>query len=126
MAGFPFDPGPHAPRPRLASGRRLTIAGRPTTVTGQTQSIFARKKDAGLDRSTLTNKSSYKAQDIWEYPRGNRIGRGVWDSREAILEACCDVMNTLMAKSGHITSMKPELGEGQNLGRLALKRVPVK
>ena len=45
------------------------------------------------------------AQDIWEYPRGNWLGRGVCNSHEAILEACRDAWNALMAKSEVITSI---------------------
>jgi len=32
------------------------------------------------------------AQDIWENPRGNRLGRGVWNNCEAILAACCGAL----------------------------------
>jgi hypothetical protein len=56
----------HAPRPGLASGRRrLTIAGRSTTATGQTPTILPRQKDAGIDKSDLTKKSPCKAQEAF-------------------------------------------------------------
>ncbi|MGH6813204.1 MAG: hypothetical protein ACREDM_13015 [Methylocella sp.] len=45
------------------------------------------------------------AQDICGYPRGNYPGHRVWDSHEAILDACCDAWNALMAQSEVIASI---------------------
>lgn len=51
----------HAPRPGLASGRRrLTIAGRSTTATGQTPAILARQKDDGHRQKRLEKNSHAK------------------------------------------------------------------
>ena len=45
------------------------------------------------------------AQDIWENPRGNRLGRGVWNNCEAIIAACCGALERLMAKSELMASI---------------------
>jgi hypothetical protein len=44
-------------------------------------------------------------ENIWEYLRGNWLSNCVWDSYEAILDACCNAWNVLMAKSEVITSI---------------------
>ena len=36
-------------------------------------------------------------ENIWEYLRGNCLSHCVWDTYEAIGDACCDAWNTLMA-----------------------------
>lgn len=96
----------HAPRPGLASGRRrLTIAGRSTTATGQTPAILARQKDDGHRQKRLEKKFPCKAQDIWDYLRSNFLSHRVWDSYEAILDACCDAWNALIAKPEVIASI---------------------
>ncbi|MGH6811727.1 MAG: hypothetical protein ACREDM_05085 [Methylocella sp.] len=46
------------------------------------------------------------AQDICGYPRGNYPGHRVWDSHEAILDACRGAWNAPMAKSQVIASIK--------------------
>jgi len=43
-------------------------------------------------------------ENIWDYPRGNFPSHSIWDSYEAILDACCDAWNALMAKSEVIAS----------------------
>jgi transposase len=45
------------------------------------------------------------AENIWEYLRSNALSNRVWDTYEAILYACCDAWNGLMAKSNVITSI---------------------
>jgi DDE superfamily endonuclease len=58
-------------------------------------------------------------ENIWEYPCGNWLGHCVWDSHEAILDACCGAWNALMAKiRGHHLHRNQRVGTGQNLGRL--------
>src|ERR1700680_3168028 len=44
-------------------------------------------------------------ENIWEYLRSNWFSHCVWDTYEAILDACCDAWNALMAKSEIITSI---------------------
>lgn len=44
-------------------------------------------------------------ENIWEYLRSNFLSHCVWDTYEAILDACCDAWNALMAKSEIITSI---------------------
>ena len=39
------------------------------------------------------------------YARGNFLSRCVWDTREAILDACCDAWNAQNAKSEVISSI---------------------
>jgi hypothetical protein len=36
------------------------------------------------------------AENIWEYLRGNELSHCVWDSYEAIVDACCSAWNGLM------------------------------
>jgi len=45
------------------------------------------------------------AENIWEYLRGNALSNCGWETYEAILDACCDAWNALMAKSNLITSI---------------------
>ena len=42
---------------------------------------------------------------IWEYLRGNCLSHCVWDTYEAIVDACCDAWNTLMATPDVIASI---------------------
>jgi hypothetical protein len=44
-------------------------------------------------------------ENIWEYLRSNWLSQCVFDSYEAILDACCDAWNDLIAKSEVITSI---------------------
>ena len=44
-------------------------------------------------------------ENLWEYLRSNWLSHCVWDTYEAILDACCDAWNALMAKSEVITSI---------------------
>ena len=44
-------------------------------------------------------------ENIWEYLRSNWLSHCIWDTYEAILDACCDAWNALMAKSEVITSI---------------------
>jgi len=37
------------------------------------------------------------AENIWEYLRGNKLSHCVWDSYDAIVDACCEAWNWLMA-----------------------------
>jgi hypothetical protein len=44
-------------------------------------------------------------ENIWEYLRGNCLSHSVWDTYEAILDACCDAWNALMATPDIIASI---------------------
>ena len=44
-------------------------------------------------------------ENLGEYLRSNWLSHCVWDTYEAILDACCDAWNVLMAKSEVITSI---------------------
>jgi hypothetical protein len=44
-------------------------------------------------------------ENIWDYLRSNFLSRCVWDTYEAILDACCDAWNALIAKSQVIASI---------------------
>lgn len=44
-------------------------------------------------------------ENIWEYLRGNCLSHCVFDTYEAILDACCDAWNALMATPGVIASI---------------------
>jgi hypothetical protein len=45
------------------------------------------------------------AENIWEYPRGNKLSHCVWESYEAIVDACCDAWNDLMALPDVLSSI---------------------
>lgn len=62
------------------------------------------------------------AQDIWENPRGNRLGRGVWNNCEAIIAACCGALERPYGQiRAHRLNWNQRLGEGQELRRLTLR-----
>ena len=44
-------------------------------------------------------------ENIWDYLRSNFLSHCVWDTYEAILDACCNAWNALMEKSNVITSI---------------------
>ena len=44
-------------------------------------------------------------ENIWDYLRSNFLSHCVWDSYEAILDACCNAWNALIAKSEVIASI---------------------
>jgi hypothetical protein len=45
-------------------------------------------------------------ENLWEYLRSNWLSHCIWDTYEAILDACCDAWNALMAKSEVITQQE--------------------
>ena len=47
----------------------------------------------------LADNELNSTENIWEYLRSNWLSHCVWDTYEAILDACCDAWNALMAKS---------------------------
>jgi putative transposase len=44
-------------------------------------------------------------ENIWEFLRANLLSLRVWDSYEAIIEACCEAWNKLMQMPERITSL---------------------
>ena len=44
-------------------------------------------------------------ENVWEYLRQNWLSHRVWDSYEAIVEACCDARNMLMRSPEPIASI---------------------
>ncbi len=44
-------------------------------------------------------------ENIWDYLRSNSLSHCVWDTYEAILDACCDAWNALIANPDVITSI---------------------
>ena len=44
-------------------------------------------------------------ENVWEFLRANLLSHRVWDTYEAILEACCDAWNKLMATPERIASI---------------------
>ena len=44
-------------------------------------------------------------ENVWEYLRQNRLSHRVWESYDAIVEACCDAWNTLMRSPEQIASI---------------------
>ena len=59
----------------------------------ETQINLAKRNENGL------------VENIWDYLRSNFLSHCVWDIYEAILDACCDAWNALMAKSEVIVSI---------------------
>jgi transposase len=45
------------------------------------------------------------AETIWQYLRQNQLSNRVFDSYEAIVDACCDAWNALIAEPGRIRSI---------------------
>ena len=44
-------------------------------------------------------------ENVWQYLRQNRLANTVFDSYDAIVDACCDAWNTLAAQPGTIRSI---------------------
>ena len=44
-------------------------------------------------------------ENIWEYLRANALSNRVWNTYEAIVTACCDAWNALIAKPDVIASI---------------------
>ena len=44
-------------------------------------------------------------ENVWEYLRGNKLSHRVWDSYDAILAACKDAWNTLIADTTRVRSI---------------------
>jgi transposase len=44
-------------------------------------------------------------ENIWEYLRANALSNCVWDTYEAIVDACCNAWNALIATPQTITSI---------------------
>lgn len=44
-------------------------------------------------------------ENIWEYLRANALSNSVWDTYDAIVTACCNAWNDLIAKPDVITSI---------------------
>jgi transposase len=44
-------------------------------------------------------------ENIWEFLRANLLSHRVWDSYEAIIEACCEAWNKLMQMPERIASL---------------------
>ncbi len=44
-------------------------------------------------------------ENIWQYLRQNQLSNRVFESYEAILDACCEAWNALIADKGRIKSI---------------------
>ena len=44
-------------------------------------------------------------ENVWEYLRKNKLANRLYDTYEAIVDACCDAWNDLMAKPSQIASI---------------------
>ena len=44
-------------------------------------------------------------ENVWEYLRGNWLSHKVWNTYDAILDACCDAWNTLTRTPERLTSI---------------------
>ena len=45
------------------------------------------------------------AENIWRFPRQAYLSNGIFETHEAIAEACCTAWNKLVAKRGRIQSI---------------------
>ena len=52
-------------------------------------------------------------ENVWEFLRGNCLSHRVWDSYEAILDACCDAWNKLMQTPERIASLTRRHGQNR-------------
>jgi hypothetical protein len=46
-----------------------------------------------------------RVENVWEFLRGNWLGHQVWQSYEAIIDACCEAWNKLMHMPERIASI---------------------
>ena len=44
-------------------------------------------------------------ENVWQYLRENQLSNRVYDTYDAIVDACCDAWNKLMAQPNRITSI---------------------
>ena len=44
-------------------------------------------------------------ENVWEYLRGNWLSHKVWDTYDAILDACCDAWNSFAQQPERLTSI---------------------
>ena len=44
-------------------------------------------------------------ENVWEYLRGNKLSRCVWDCYDDIVQACCDAWNWFIADTGRVSSI---------------------
>jgi hypothetical protein len=51
------------------------------------------------------NTTRNAAENVWEFLRGNWLSHSVWQSYEAIVDACCDACNKLMRMPERIASI---------------------
>ncbi len=62
------------------------------------------------DNVTLLHLSPYSpelnpAENVWAFLRSNKLSNRVFDRYDAIVEACCDAWNRLIAQPEHITTI---------------------
>ena len=50
-------------------------------------------------------------ENIWGFLRGNRLSITVWNNYDAIVDACCDAWNKLVAEPGRIASIAKRIWE---------------
>jgi len=43
--------------------------------------------------------------NVWEYLREDKLSAGIWDTYDAILDACCDAWNWLVGDPGRIRAI---------------------
>jgi len=70
------------------TGRRLTVPGNLTLL-----------------RLPPYSPELNPIENVWEYLRGNKLSRRLWDSYEDIVEACCDAWNWLIADTARVSSI---------------------
>jgi hypothetical protein len=54
---------------------------------------------------SLRGSAPQPVENIWEYLRQNLLSHRVWDSYDAIVDACCQAWNALIAMPEEIASI---------------------
>lgn len=44
-------------------------------------------------------------ENVWEYLRGNQLSNRVYETYDAIVDACCEAWSALTAETGRIRSI---------------------
>ncbi|SDB73795.1 hypothetical protein SAMN02927895_04886 [Belnapia rosea] len=56
-------------------------------------------------RPNLRGSAPQPVENLWEFLRGNFLSHRVWESYDAIVDACCSAWNALMHRPEQVTSI---------------------
>src|ERR1019366_1873544 len=94
---------------RFSASGHERLRGRPVAVMPITDFVDTsppsqRQRSHQTRRNGAIQEGGPRRRDT-DYLRSNFLSHCVWDTYEAILDACCDAWNALMEKSNVITSI---------------------